>query len=747
MKTTASPTSFSANDLWSLIDLHADYYWQESSTFVCVEMHCNKRLEGIHNPLQELVGSTLWDMGCLVTGRAQNWRQHLTERNQQKDFKELICKLPARLNNDENTRYVSISGKARFDENDRFVGYHCFARDISEQVETEMSLRRFRSAMDMSGDMIYLIDRKSMRFIDVNDTAWKKGDMSKEQLLALGPQDGFMRETVEELEKRYDHLIIDGGTSRTEHKILDKDGKPAYLETYSRATCIDGNWIIIGVTRNVTRRKNTERTAQKLHRMYSSLSETNAASLRAVSVESLYHSVCDAAVKGGRFALATIFAPNKDQALSVVAFAGDSSSNLSNIVVPLDPSQAASKGLMGTAFFSKKACVSNDFLNDPRTSHWHSMGADDNVYSAAAFPLLCKNESVAILLFYSYEKNVFDDELVKLLQSMADNVSFALENFSNEQQRKSAEAVLQESEERFRSLTHLSTDFFWEMDSQFCLKTYEGRVVGESNIRAVSSIIGHAFWEFPEVVCNSITWGEFKAKLNNHELFHDVEISFTNSEGNVYHLAISGEPIYDNDENFSGYLGITRDITERRRNSMHIQYLANHDTLTDLPNRAKFNELLTNSTRLAKRYPDRAFALFFIDIDRFKNVNDTYGHHTGDDLLKDIAKRLKAPLRETDVVARLGGDEFVIIVNQVQERDTISIIADNVLKEFSEAININGNVCDISVSIGISIYGVDADDEDTLLQHADSAMYVGKPLGKNNYQFFSSPDDTSAHAS
>lgn len=747
MKTTASPTSFSANDLWSLIDLHADYYWQESSTFVCVEMHCNKRLEGIHNPLQELVGSTLWDMGCLVTGRAQNWRQHLTERNQQKDFKELICKLPARLNNDENTRYVSISGKARFDENDRFVGYHCFARDISEQVETEMSLRRFRSAMDMSGDMIYLIDRKSMRFIDVNDTAWKKGDMSKEQLLALGPQDGFMRETVEELEKRYDHLIIDGGTSRTEHKIIDKDGNPAYLETYSRATCIDGNWIIIGVTRNVTRRKNTERTAQKLHRMYSSLSETNAASLRAVSVESLYHSVCDAAIKGGRFALATIFAPNKDQALSVVAFAGDSSSNLSNIVVPLDPSQAASKGLMGTAFFSKKACVSNDFLNDPRTSHWHSMGADDNVYSAAAFPLLCKNESVAILLFYSYEKNVFDDELVKLLQSMADNVSFALENFSNEQQRKSAEAVLQESEERFRSLTHLSTDFFWEMDSQFCLKTYEGRVVGESNIRAVSSIIGHAFWEFPEVVCNSITWSEFKAKLKNHELFHDVEISFTNSEGNVYHLAISGEPVYDNDENFSGYLGITRDITERRRNSMHIQYLANHDTLTDLSNRAKFNELLTNSTRLAKRYPDRAFALFFIDIDRFKNVNDTYGHHTGDDLLKDIAKRLKAPLRETDVVARLGGDEFVIIVNQVKERDTISIIADNVLKAFSEEININGNVCDISVSIGISIYGVDAHDEDTLLQHADSAMYVGKPLGKNNYQFFSSPEDTSAHAS
>ena len=235
--------------------------------------------------------------------------------------------------------------------------------------------------------------------------------------------------------------------------------------------------------------------------------------------------------------------------------------------------------------------------------------------------------------------------------------------------------------------------------------------------------------------------------LSNHEQFHDIEISYTNSKNAVYHFSISGEPVYDDEGKFKGYLGITRDITERHLNSLHIQYLASHDTLTGLPNRSKFNELLSTNTRLAKRYPERTFALFFIDVDRFKSVNDRFGHHTGDELLKTIATKLKDPLRATDIVARLGGDEFVIIVNQVKERDTISDIANNVLNAFKKKIQINGNVCDIGVSIGISIFGVDAHDEDSLLQHADTAMYRAKEKGKNNYQFFASGSESSAQDS
>ena len=739
-------TQIAEDELWSLIRLYADYYWQENTSFQCTGMRLSSEHKESENPLRELQDSTLWDIGCLVTGRGQSWRQHLTDRKLQREFHELICRLPASSDSKREPLYISISGRPRFGEKGEFLGYHCLAREITEQIETENSLRRFRAAMDMSGDMIYLVDRKTLLYLDVNDTAWKSSGMTREELLRSGPLDSLQQETREALERRYDRLIIEGGTSRIEHEATDPDGKQVYLETYSRASCIDGNWIIIAATRNVSRRKRMEATTQRLHRMYSSLSETNAASLRAVSEESLYHSVCEAALKGGKFAIACIFAPDDAGNLVAVAYAGEQTGGLKEVIVPLDPTDERAQGLIGTAYHSGQACISNDFLADPRTTPWHHLGENDRVASAATFPLRRHEESVSVLLFYSVEKNIFDEELVKLLQSMADNVSFALENFSNERERRKAEEVLRESEERFRSLTHLSSDFFWEMDHDFRMRTYEGRIVGDSNMQAVAAIKGRTLWGFDSLVCNTGTWEELEERLHQHERFKDIEISFTNSEGVVYHLSMNGEPVFTRDGEFQGYRGIARDITERRRISNHIQYLATHDNLTGLPNRTKFNELLENNARLAERYKDRAFALFFLDVDRFKKVNDTYGHHMGDALLQEIAKRMQKPLRTTDIVARLGGDEFVILVNAVNDRATITKVASNVLKAFSGGVTIGGVHCDISVSIGISVFGVDAFDEETLLQHADAAMYLAKQDGKDNFCFYEVPAE-SAQAS
>lgn len=746
-KDSSATFSNASSDIWPLIDLCADFYWQESPNFQCTEIRYSPTLQGELNPLMELKGATLWDMGCLITGRGQSWRQHLTDRKLRHDFKELICKLPSRATSKSSAIYYSINGKARFDTTGAFIGYHCFARDISEQIETEVSLRRFRSAMDMSGDMIYLVDRRTMSFIDVNETAYKSVNMSKEELLARPPQEILAQESQEEIEKRYDRLIIEGGTSRFEREVIDAKGNQVYLETYSRASSIDGNWIIIGVTRNVTRRKQSEKTTQKLHLMYSSLSETNAASLRAVSVESLYHSVCDAAIKGGKFAVAAIFAIDNTQHLRPVAYAGDHGPGLLEVIVPITQEKAEGRGIIGTAFHTQSACISNDFLADSRTSAWHQIGAGGSVASAAAFPLMCADKPVAVLLFYSSEEGVFDEEIVALLQSMADNVSFALENFSNEKQRLEAERVLRESEERFRSLTHLSSDFYWEMDAAFHIRTYEGRILGESNLNAVAALKGRTLWGFENLVCMSLNWDEFHEKLLKHEQFKDIEFSFTNADDVVYYLSMSGEPVFDSMNRFTGYRGISRDVSERRRISDHILYLASHDNLTNLPNRSKFNEILESNVRLARRYEDRTFALFFIDVDRFKLINDTYGHHMGDALLKEIARRLQIPLRVTDVVARLGGDEFVIIINGVHKHEVIATIARNVLAVFNEGIVIENVHCDITVSIGISVYGKDGTDENSLLQHADSAMYAAKDHGKNNYQFYHDSSSDSAQAS
>lgn len=734
-------------DIWSLIDLCAEFYWEESPDFQCTGVRFNSALPLTDNPITALNGSTLWDIGFLVTGRGQDWKQHLSDRKLQLDFKELICKPPSSVGKKALPVFYSVSGKARFDPTGTFIGYHCFARDISKQVETEVSLRRFRAAMDMSGDMIYLVDCNTMRFVDVNDTAWKNSGMTKEELLATPVQKVLIEESIEETKKRYNRLIVEGGTSRLERATKDAQGNQVYIETYSRATNIEGNWIIIGVSRNITHRKLTENTAQKLHRMYSSLSETNAASLRAVSVESLYHSVCDAALKGGPFPVVAIFATNSTDQLRPVAFAGERRAGMAALVIPIAEDNPKGRGLVGTAFKSQEPCISNDFLDDSRTTAWHQEATQDRVLSAAAFPLICQNEPAAVLFFCASEQGVFDDEMVGLLQGMADNVSFALENFRNEKQRVEAERVLRENEERFRSLTHLSSDFFWEMNDNFQLTTYEGRIFGRSNLRAVATLKGNTLWSFDNIVCTSKTWDEFRDILSLNQQFRDIEFSFTNANDITYYFSLSGEPMFDSNQVFLGYRGICRDVTEKRQISNHIQYLANHDNLTGLPNRSRFNELLESSVRLADRYKDRAFALFFIDVDHFKTINDTYGHYMGDALLKEIANLLRQPLRVTDIVARLGGDEFVIIINGVRDHEVIANIAQNVIDAFAEAIVIERVQCAVTVSIGISVYGEDGTDEDSLLQHADSAMYAAKDHGKNNFQFYQNSSSDSSQAS
>lgn len=743
---TPSP-AISEEEFWSLIRLYADYYWQENAASQCTEMRLSSDRQEDDNPLRNLLTSTLWDIGCLIVGRGQSWRQHLTDRKLQREFHELICKVPLPADSHSSSLYISINGRPRYSPQGEFLGYHCLAREITDQVETENSLRRFRAAMDMSGDMIYLIDRKTLQYLDVNTTAWNNSGMTREALLKAGPARTLPQESRDELERRYDRLIIEGGTSRIEHQSVDAEGNPLFLETYSRASSIDGNWIIIAVTRNVTRRKLMEETTQRLHQMYSSLSETNAASLRAISEDELYRSVCDAAIKGGKFAMACIFAPDNAGNLVAVASAGRQTENLQNVMVPLDPEDTRARGLISCAYHSGRACISNDYLADPRTAYWHQQGEHDQVASAATFPLLCQGETVSVLLFYAVEKDIFDEEIVNLLQSMADNVSFALENFSNERQRKKAEDVLRENEERFRSLTHLSSDFFWEMDSQFRLRTYEGRIVGDSNTQAVAAITGKTLWGFDSLSCTSCSWKEFETLLRSHERFKDIEFSFTNDKGIVYHLSINGEPVFALEGKFQGYRGIARDITERRRISNHIQYLATHDNLTGLPNRTKFNELLEKNSKLALQSGEHAFALFFIDVDRFKKVNDTYGHHIGDALLQEIARRLKQPLRAGDIVARLAGDEFVILLIPAKDRDSVRPLADKVLKAFHGGVTVQGLFCDISVSIGISLFDQDAHDEETLLQHADAAMYLAKQQGRNNYCFYDEEALASSQAS
>jgi diguanylate cyclase (GGDEF)-like protein/PAS domain S-box-containing protein len=174
----------------------------------------------------------------------------------------------------------------------------------------------------------------------------------------------------------------------------------------------------------------------------------------------------------------------------------------------------------------------------------------------------------------------------------------------------------------------------------------------------------------------------------------------------------------------------------RKQAEEYMQYLATHDGLTRLPNRGMFSELLNLSIESARRYK-RQFAVMFIDLDRFKLVNDTLGHGAGDQLLREVSARLKATLRASDVVARLSGDEFVVLLQEVVDADEAGEVARKILSAIAEPVAIGARQCDVTGSIGISMYPADAEDEQLLMKNADTAMYFAKQQGRNNYQFYS----------
>ncbi|MDH5653918.1 MAG: EAL domain-containing protein [Gammaproteobacteria bacterium] len=218
------------------------------------------------------------------------------------------------------------------------------------------------------------------------------------------------------------------------------------------------------------------------------------------------------------------------------------------------------------------------------------------------------------------------------------------------------------------------------------------------------------------------------------DVFRDVFVN-RKKDGSVYFEEKTITPLRNITGDITHYISSGKDITDRMRTQERLQYLAHHDVLTGLPNRLLFMDRLSQSIKYLKRNGGMV-ALMFLDIDRFKNINDTLGHQAGDTLLRIIAKRLSNSLREHDTVARISGDEFAIILEGVISIDALPGIARKILLEISHPMIISDHEIFTTTSIGISIYPNDGEEPHTLLKNADSAMYHAKEKGRNNYQFY-----------
>lgn len=249
------------------------------------------------------------------------------------------------------------------------------------------------------------------------------------------------------------------------------------------------------------------------------------------------------------------------------------------------------------------------------------------------------------------------------------------------------------------------------------------QIIGQSTITIYPN--EQAYQQFGEQAYAALAQGDsFEAQL---------ELSKQNGE--KFWCALSGKSV-DPLQPLGGTIWLFEDVTKQRENEEYLTRLASSDALTGLPNRNVFNDRVAHAIHKAQRNVGR-LAVFFLDLDHFKHINDSMGHKAGDILLKEVANRVKSCLREGDTVARLGGDEFTMLLEEVRSAEYVGKVAEKVIQVMSRPFTIESTEVTVSPSIGISLYPADGRDVDMLIRNADAAMYHAKKLGRNNFQFYS----------
>jgi diguanylate cyclase (GGDEF)-like protein/PAS domain S-box-containing protein len=302
-----------------------------------------------------------------------------------------------------------------------------------------------------------------------------------------------------------------------------------------------------------------------------------------------------------------------------------------------------------------------------------------------------------------------------------------------------AQAALHRSEARFRSLTALSSDWFWEQDEHFRFVKVDGDTFSTGKFPE-NDFIGKTRWETGAIGVTPEQWAAHRAVLESHQTFRNLEFQRQTATGEMRWISIGGMPVFDADGKFCGYRGVGADITERKNREDENQRLAFYDTLTGLPNRRLLLDRLSQAMVTSGR-SQRHGALLFLDLDNFKDLNDTMGHDVGDQLLERVANRLVTCIRQGDTVARFGGDEFVVMLEDLNTDvasaiDQVKTVSQKIMATLNLPFELEGKTHYSTPSIGIAVFCGQVDGVDELLKRADLAMYQAKSAGRNTLRFF-----------
>lgn len=701
------------------------------------------------------------------------------------------------------------------------------------------------------------------RITDVNRKACTLSGYSRDELLALRILDieqDFNMATAQALWLR----AQPGETFSFPGRHRRKDGTLFPVEVHLSVYEHDGVRTMLALIHDVSKRKAVEAQRERQTQLYQALSEVNQAIVRMEDQSRLYPLVCRMAVDFGGMKVAWIGQHNEAtrEIRSVVSY-GAGADSLRDVVVSSSADVPEGRGPSGIAWRERRNMVVNRFLDSPITGPWKAMAARYGWGSVGSFPILRAGDPVAILVVYHEFPDAFDEDVVRLLDEMARDISFALDNFDRERERRQAVALLEENEARLRLTLEATRIGVWDWDMRrdawfatpiyfqmlgyapeeaeqhrdawaermhpedrdmVMRRTIEVRDEGQEHLD-IQFRFRHANGSYRWIHCigRAVAFDEKGRACRMLGLQIDITASreaeealrlseekfskvFSNLPNPVSITRLSDGTFVDVNAAWVRFMGVSReqalgrsalelgvwadpedrarlvaeltrsgrvegfeapvnahhhhatclmsaetiqmqgephlvlvlqDITEKKRYDDLIWKQANFDLLTNLPNRYMFYDRLDQGIKKAHRDGD-LLGLLFIDLDRFKEVNDTLGHHIGDVLLVETARRIRNCVRETDSVARLGGDEFTVALSQIHDAGYVEKIAQNILSRLAEPFQLDdsqGQVY-ISASIGITLYPLDAQDVDQMLKNADQAMYAAKNAGRNRFSYF-----------
>jgi diguanylate cyclase (GGDEF)-like protein/PAS domain S-box-containing protein len=300
---------------------------------------------------------------------------------------------------------------------------------------------------------------------------------------------------------------------------------------------------------------------------------------------------------------------------------------------------------------------------------------------------------------------------------------------------KETERALEASEARFRVLTESSLDLISVIDADGTFR-YQSAALRSLLGYDPAETVGRNVFELVHRDDAEHMRAAMRRIIETRQSSSPVELRFRHRDGAWRVFESLGTNCLDN-PHIRGVVFNSRDVTDRKIIQQRIQHLAYHDNLTGLPNRSLLQDRLAHAIARAER-SHRKVAVLFIDLDNFKNINDTLGHDVGDELLRQVSRRLSECVRVEDTIARQGGDEFIVLLDSLEDSRGASLVAQKVLNALRRPLALGATEQHVSASVGISLYPEDGRDAQTLMKNADTAMFHGKSLGKNTYQFFTS---------